>query len=110
MKRGYSCPSAKAVWGQEPSGPLGRKTSHRESADKSARQGPHAVFPVTETWCPKTCLQLKLNAWNVRLEAILCYFFLLKNRADCQRRQPGFPPHTSCLCSENSTGSGFAAL
>lgn len=35
--------------------------------------------------CPKVYLWLKLNAWNVRLGAILCYFFfLLKNRAGCQ--------------------------
>lgn len=54
--------------------------------------------------CPKTCLQLKRNAWNVRLEAILCYFFLLENMADCQCQQPRSSFYRSCTVLREQHG------
>lgn len=84
----------------------------REREEKSGRVlVPLLCIKATAQTRPPPCvqvsLQLKLNPWNVRLGAILCYFFLLQNRAGCQGQQPRCPFTQAVLCSEHGTGSGL---
>lgn len=57
---------------------------------------------------PKTCLQLRLDAWNGRREAILRCFSLLRDGADGQRWRPRWPS-TQARCVPRTAGPGFPA-
>lgn len=89
-----------------------RKPALQRQQDEEARQVPlpcnsgQCPNPAAIV-CPKVCLRPQLNAWNVRLGAILRFFFLLRNRAGCPCNSHTVISYKLCYVMRMAPDLGF---